>query len=494
MYMIFRKKKIVSLLIITAMCMTLLSACGKKTDKITYEIVDGQIVEIVPDGYQGDTDASGQSASSVSPTPQQIISTAEPTREPSGNTNDVVSYSPNGEIDNYIAPSDTSPTADSIPSSTEAVQEEYNSISSESSERISALERDFENAVNACHDIYESADKGQGINVTLSSATIAELITAVGNAGYPAIDSNNDFNMQCHDAMHQFGLSVRTDTDTQGTYFVIYSDGHMSAFQLYRQSGKWHLLAMSSEIGQFKIYEGSKGRYSVDSVEYTDNGWLIYLRSGNTKYEMVRVRQTDSYARQLCARYIEPVGYLENNLFTTTWSETNIGPVDFNSLYAYLFGMYNGTDMLSSYNVRNYYKAYGGTRIYIVPTGTFESVVQTYFNVDSSVLKSISDYSGSLGGYMFLGYNRDYYNVTPKTPFPDVIAYESNNNGSITLTVNAVNAWYGTDKAFQHKLTVFPESGGFKYVSNELVYNENNIIPEAKLSEMLNVERAKSVY
>ena len=207
---------------------------------------------------------------------------------------------------------------------------------------------------------------------------------------------------------------------------------------------------------------------------------------------MVRVLPYDSEKRTLCERYVEPVGYLENNLFTTTWNESNMGPIDFNSLYAYVFSLYNGTDMLSSYNVRSYYKAVQGTKLYLVPEDIFENNTTVYFNIDRSALKNISDYSASRGGYYFLGYNRDYYNVTPRTPTPEVVSYTYNTDGTITMVVDAVNKWYGTDRAFRHELTVRPTDGvSFRYVSNLLYEDENNILPVQKLSEMLNVEREK---
>ena len=210
---------------------------------------------------------------------------------------------------------------------------------------------------------------------------------------------------------------------------------------------------------------------------------------------MVRILPLDSEMRTLCKRYVEPVGYFENNLFTTDWNEGNMGPIDFNSLYSYVFGLYNGTDMLSSYNVRNYYKAVQGTKLYLIPEDIFENNTTVYFNIDRSALKNISDYSAQLGGYFFLGYNRDYYNVTPRTPSPEVVDYSYNTDGTITLTVDAVNKWYGTDRAFRHTLVVRPTDGvSFRYVSNTLQQDPGNILPPMKLSEMLNVELTKTTF
>ena len=489
------KKSRFLLVISVLMLLFCLAACGKKSGTVTYEVIDGQIVEIKPDeATPKPTKEPKQSKNNEEKSSSKKKKTESSTDEGTAVIDNEVS---DAELQNVNPGEEAYDGSDEFEGTAVTIVEgaqEYNTIAAESSVRISTLEKNLETAVKACSDIYKEADKGEGINVTLSSSTVYQLIAAVGNAGFPAVDSNNDFNMQCYGQLDDFGKSISSSGDISGTYFVVYSDGHISGYQLYREGDSWHLLAMSSQLEEFKVYQDSKGRYTVDEIKYTDKGWLIYKRNTDTKYNMIRVLPQDDTAKQLCARYIEPVGYLENNLFTKSWTQDNMGPIDFNSLYAYLFGMYNGTQMLSSYNVRTYYKAYGGTKIYIVPTETFETVVTTYFDIDTTVLKNISDYSYSLGGYMFLGYNRDYYNVTPKTPTPEVVDYTYNSDGSITMTVDAVNDWYGTDRAFRHILTVYPGTNGFKYLSNELLEDENNIIPEQKLSEMLDVERSKSVY
>ena len=157
--------------------------------------------------------------------------------------------------------------------------------------------------------------------------------------------------------------------------------------------------------------------------------------------------------------------------------------------------MYNGTEMLSSYNARSYYHTVAGTKLYLIPQDIFENNVGVYFRIDSGTLRAISDYTAQLRGYLFLGYDTDYYNVTPRTPFPEVVSYTYNSNGTITMVVDAVNKWYGTDKSFRHELTVRPGNGTtFQYVSNRLLEAEETMLPAQKLAEMLNVERAKTPY
>lgn len=443
--------------------MLLLSACGRQT-KDEYKIVNGHIV------YSGDEETSpSDSAWQENVTFEQAVTGAGVT-----------------EGSDY--------------SEGTAVSSENDSGSKTG--RSAVMKEDMNAAADACRDIYANADKGGGINVTLSAVTVGEMMSAIAGLGYSVCDSTNSLNMMCYEPLDAFGKSIGSKGSINGQYFTVYNDGHLSLFQLYRDNDIWYLLSMSgawNEDNSLRIV--SEGRYAVDEVKYTAKGWLVYRRdtsdydenqkSNTDAYTMIRVLPYDSELRMLAARYVEPIGYLENNLFITDWSSPNFGPIDFNTLYAYLFGMYNGTEMLSSYNIRSYYKSIGGSRLYLIPAETFETTVQNYFEIDSSTLKAISDYSWSRGGYLFLGYNRDYYNVTPRTPEPEVVGCADNGDGTITLTVDAVNYWYGTDCAFRHYLTVRPENGGFKYIANTLVQSENNILPEQKLAAMTDVEISK---
>ena len=448
------------------LCIFLLAACGKKKDTgVHYEVVDGKIVEVGP---QDDVIHTGTAVHQGAP--------GEAAADVGVELSDGQAY-----LDD----------------------EAYNSLTSDDP-NMTMLQARLTTACEACREAYLSSDKGSAWNVTLSYQTIEEMLIAIGNAGYAAQDSRGEHNMRAYAVLDAFGRDAVTRTDDiSGSYLTVYPDGHISAFLLARERGRWHLYSTSAawnDDGSFRIY--SAGRYAVGSVQYTEKGWLIYTRDtsdfdenqrANTDaYIMVRVLPLDGEAKVLCARYIEPVGYFENNLFITNWTDPNFAPIDFNSLYAYIFGMYNGTEMLSSYNVRRYYKAVGGTKLYLIPQDIFENNVGVYFRIDKTALRNISDYSRSLGGYFFIGYDRDYFNVTPRTPKPEVVSYRYNGDGSITMVVDAVNAWYGTDRAFRHELTVMPGNGsGFRYVSNRLLEAKEGMLPAQKLSEMLNVEVTK---
>ena len=250
----------------------------------------------------------------------------------------------------------------SVPS-TPKISDKYNSIDDANKREAKEVREQLLAVAEGCRDIYEQADKGTAINVVLSDATVQAMVVRIGQMGYSAVDYLGTMDMQCPDPIVFFGSTIGTAEDTSVSYYMVYSDGQISVYHLGRSSGMWYLIAMSAvwdkECNPSILTEG---RYVIGSVSYTDKGWLIYnrdtesfddnQRSNTNAYVFVRVLPYDSTKRALSAKYIEPIGYFENNLFTTTWTEANLGVIDFNSLYAYLFGMYHGTASLSAANAR----------------------------------------------------------------------------------------------------------------------------------------------
>ncbi len=383
---------------------------------------------------------------------------------------------------------------------------EYNTIASADRSERKRLRQELLTVAEGCADIYAGADKGHALNVVLSDSAYYAMVEHIGSMGYAAVDSLGTWDMEGYINLLDFCEEIYLGQDCGGTYYTVYPDGQISAYHLERENGEWHLVTMTAvwdKNNEPSVV--SEGQYQISDVKYTDKGWLIYnrnfdsfddnQRSNSNSYVFIRVKPYDSTKRALCRKYIEPIGYFENNLFTTTWNQFNPGPIDFNSLYAYLFAMYHGTETLSSHTVRNYYSSVSGTSLYVVPTDDFEEVVKYYFDINSASLKNISDYSRSAGGYFFLGYQNEYYEVTPRTPEPEVVDYWYNSDGSVTMVVDAVNKWYGTDKAFTHEVTVYEyESGRIKYISNTLYESDENILPENKLSYLLDIEREKTPY
>lgn len=75
---------------------------------------------------------------------------------------------------------------------------------------------------------------------------------------------------------------------------------------------------------------------------------------------------------------------------------------------------------------------------------------------------------------MYLYKPRGFYEGEyPDIPYPEVTEYTENQDGTITLTVNAVYPEENTSRAFSHRTVIRPLSEeDFQYVSNEMILPE----------------------
>ena len=197
------KRKLNLILAFLLLAALLLPGCGKQTQQGThYEIIDGKIVEVRPqeeeavihEGYDVPAPAPGEASA--------------------GST----------EISDGVA---------------SWQDEEYNSLS-EGDPNIERLKARLLTVCDAAREAYMAADKGSTMNVTLSVANLASMLQAIGNAGYPAQDSNGLLNMQACTNLDIFArMADETNADVEGSYFIVYPDGHISGFMLVRESGRW---------------------------------------------------------------------------------------------------------------------------------------------------------------------------------------------------------------------------------------------------------------
>ena len=70
---------------------------------------------------------------------------------------------------------------------------------------------------------------------------------------------------------------------------------------------------------------------------------------------------------------------------------------------------------------------------------------------------------------------RGFYEVEyPDIPYPEVVRYTENQDGTITLIINAVYPNGNTSAAFSHRTVIRPiNEDCFQYVSNQMIFLEN---------------------
>lgn len=225
----------------------------------------------------------------------------------------------------------------------------------------------------------------------------------------------------------------------------------------------------------------STSSFHADRWEYTEDGYLMFsgsyyseqldvlTMSEANEYATLRVLPLGETCRELNRQYILPAGYERNNLFLTDWNENDFGALDFYDLYDLFYLRVNDSQV--PYGMDD---NLGVGAVYRIPKDEFENVIQSYINIDSSTLQSKTVFYPEDGTYEYKP--RGFYEVEyPEYPFPEVVKYTENSDGTITLTVNVVFPYAGISKVYSHEVVVrHLEGGGVQYVSNRIIPSDEN--------------------
>lgn len=327
------------------------------------------------------------------------------------------------------------------------------------------------------------------LGITDSRAIDTETVIAqLGQQGYVAVDYDNQIDMVNSAKLRTF--LKRYETGEAGnekiTVLRISKTGELSEY-VFLNSNKDSNKSSNNEAGEGGItvykrqymYDGTdfnllmSSIYKPDVFRYTPEGYLmmeghwdsaqmyVLALAEEEEHVALRVDPMDTKLRELTAKYLLPVSYGGNNIFITSWSEEDYGGIDFYDVFESLYKNYYNrplpyglSDDMSSEN------------IYSVPAKELEDLVREYFNVSTEELHTRLKYNIDTDCYLFSprGYDEtDYCEV----PYPEVYDYHEE-DGIITLEVNAVFAVDNTSKLFSHELKVREDADGkITYVSNE---------------------------
>lgn len=350
--------------------------------------------------------------------------------------------------------------------------EENTSASKETeAEKWESVQSDEEDIAALYRDIYEKAGTSDTLEI------MRKCIKGLGDKGYAAVDEKNQIDLTDPEQVLRFCKAVEEKAEDTLQLIVVSDSGGFIKYDFHTMDGMVEVSRAYYQYTEGKTELISTAGYRADVWQYTEEGYLLFagkyddesyqvLLSGDvSEHVAVRVEPLAETCREMTRRYVWPVGYGKNNLFLVDWDEAAYGELDFYDLFDKFYPRvysravpYTADDNL---NV--------GT-VYQVPADTFETVIDRYFRIDSAVLRQKTDGLKEEETYEYRPrgfYENDYGDI----PYPEVVDYTVNSDGTITLEVNAVYPEEDTARAFTHKTVVRDcTDGSFQYVSNQVVY------------------------
>ena len=173
--------------------------------------------------------------------------------------------------------------------------------------------------------------------------------------------------------------------------------------------------------------------------------------------------------REMSEKCVRGLGYQGNNLLCSNWDTEHMEELDYNGIYEYLYAM----KYQEKFNSENYPNG--------IPKEEFENLIMEYLPVTAEQIREFAVFDEKNQTYYWA--RLGCFNYAPTffgTSLPEVIDIKENEDGTITLTVEAVCDMVICDDAvITHELTVrFAEDGSFQYLGNEILNDGIMHIPD----------------
>ena len=293
---------------------------------------------------------------------------------------------------------------------------------------------------------------------------------AGGNPGYLLADRQNQWNFMGLEQAEAFCKKAEEKEAARMTLIVL-EENAFTKYVCATADGKVNVQEQYFYLGKEGPEERSRTEYEADFWEYTD-GYLFFGRShmpgydGPSECTALRLEPLDETWMDWNREYLLPTGYESNNLFLEDWSEDNIGEVDFYDLFDAWYPLVYKSPVpyLPDENCNV-------GAVYRIPAEEFESVIGSHLSIDVGALRTKTRYFEEDHTYEYRP--RGLYECQITSLYPEVTGGREQEDGTLTLTVRAVDPGERKAAAFTHEVVVRPlENGGFQYVSNRVHFSE----------------------
>lgn len=307
---------------------------------------------------------------------------------------------------------------------------------------------------DAIRKLYEDED------ISNNSDLIYGTVDILGNSGLMCFsDDTNMYNYQLFQSFY------RKYTDGGGRdYICVYRvnrDASVTEMTFVYDDSRIQMIFNTAKFENHDWKFIATGIRDLKDMKLTQKGYFIYTYSniiahGGLK-EYFRVSPLTDECRELTRKYVYGLSYVNYNMLVIDWDESNASDILVPCMFDDIYRLYTGENL----------KPDGGW----IDADKYESVMLSMFPVTVTELRDKCDYNPEKDSYR-------YHVILGKQypPFGEVVDYSYNDDGTVSLIVDAVWADKGSDIAFRNTLTVKPEEDGtFKYMSNHIEKMECDI-------------------
>lgn len=307
---------------------------------------------------------------------------------------------------------------------------------------------------DAIRKLYEDED------ISNNSDLIYDVVDILGSSGLICFaDDTNMYNYQLFQSFY------RNYTDGgERDYICVYRvnrDASVTEMTFVYDDSRIQMIFNTAKFENRDWKFIATGIRDLKDMKLTEKGYFIYTYSniiahGGLK-EYFRVSPLTDECRKLTRKYVYGLSYVNYNMLVIDWDESNASDILVPCMFDDIYRLYTGENL----------KPDGGW----IDADKYESVMLSMFPVTVTELRDNCDYNSEKNSYRYQVILGKQY-----PPFGEVVDYIYNDDGTVSLIVDAVWADKGSDIAFRNTLTVKPEEDGtFKYMSNHIEKMECDI-------------------
>ena len=339
-------------------------------------------------------------------------------------------------------------------------------------------ENDCKKMMELIFDIYKDADKGTASNVVLNDETVLEMQKRLMETGCPVSTLVTYSNMENYESVDQFLEECTDGKSGSVVIYEIHGDGGIGRMKFIFDGTEMYVVSAGSVWNKNGKSGMSYISYTrIKEWKYTDKGWFCYELCVPEPPEvteivdgscLVRIKPLSKEQREMSERCVQGLGYQGNNLLCSNWDTDHMEKLDYNGIYEYLYAMKHQ----KAFDAEDYSNG--------IPKEEFESLIMEYLPVTAEQIQEYAVFDEKNQTYVWvrlgcLNYAPTFFG----TSLPEVIDIKENEDGTVTLTVDAVCDMVICDDAvITHELTVkFADDGSFQYLGNEILDDGIKEIP-----------------
>ena len=347
-------------------------------------------------------------------------------------------------------------------------------------------EQEEKEAANDCKkmmelifDIYKDADKGTASNVVLNDETVLEMQKRLMETGCPVSTLVIYSNMENYESVDRFLEECTDGKSGSVVIYEIHGDGGIGRMKFIFDGTEMYVVSAGGIWNDNNKPGMSYISYTrIKEWKYTEKGWFGYelcvpeppevseIMDGSC---LIRIKPMTEEQREMSERCVRGLGYQGQNLLCSNWNVENMSELDYNGMFEYLYGMKYG----EKFNSEDYPNG--------IPKEEFESLIMEYLPITAEQIReyAVFDEENHTYDWARLGCG-NYAPTFFGTSLPEVTDIKENDDGTVTLTVEAVCDMVICDDAvITHELTVrFAEDGSFQYLGNEILNDGIMHIPD----------------